>query len=129
MKLSQRQVWGITIGCFLSYFLFRFIDNLRGTTIPAILKDVEFNYSKGGTIIFSKYNGFFLATLFAGLLADLLGKKFSLGYSFRTIYRHSLFVIVPITVYFIIMRYPREKAPDEAVKKIDFKDLIPIISQ
>lgn len=210
MKLSQRQVWVITIGCFLSYFLFGFIDNLKGTTIPAILKDVGFNYSKGGTIIFSEYTGFFLATFFAGLLADLLGKKFSLvlaglclilgvigyassshlamfvafifliglglgslelsgsniisgiheqhkgrymnllnafygigsiitpilaghflniGLSFRTIYRYSLFVIVPITVYFIVMRYPRDTAPDEAEKKIDFKDLIQIISQ
>ena len=53
----------------------------------------------------------------------------NIGLSFRTIYRYSLFVIVPITVYFIVMRYPRDTAPDEAEKKIDFKDLIQIISQ
>ncbi len=75
MKLSRRQVWVITIGCFLSYFLFGFIDNLKGTTIPAILKDVGFNYSKGGTIIFSEYTGFFLATFLRGCLQTCWAKN------------------------------------------------------
>lgn len=208
--MSKRQVWVITIGGFLSYFLFGFIDNMKGTTIPFILQDAGYSYSEGGTIIFSEYTGFFIATFAAGLLADLFGKKFTLvmsgvclifgaigyasssgllmlivfiffiglglgslelsgsnvisevhthnkgrylnllnafygvgsiitpivtgyllnlGVSWRVVYRYSLFVIVPITMYFLIMRYPKGDAAKEKSEKTDFRGLIRIISQ
>lgn len=210
MKIDKRQIWFITIGCFLSYFLFGFIDNLKGPTVPTILEDVGFNYSIGGTIIFSEYTGFFLSTFLAGLLADLFGKKFTLilsgaclilgaigyslatslpmfvvciffigfglgslelsgsniisgiheknkgrylnllnafygvgsiitpmlagfllnlGVSWRAVYRYSLVVIVPITIYFLAMKFPKEEKVKEESGKLDFKDFIRIISR
>lgn len=210
MNISKRQTWFITIGCFLSYFLFGFIDNMKGPTLPTILADAGFNYSTGGTIIFSEYTGFFIATFLSGLLADLFGKKSTLimaggclilgaigystssnillyityiffiglgagslelggsniisgihtknkgrylnllnafygvgavitpiwagnllnsGVSWRSVYKYSLFVIIPITVYFLIMKYPREKSPKDASKKSGLKDLLQIMSR
>lgn len=210
MKLDKRKVWIITIGCFLSYFLFGFIDNLKGTTIPKILEDVGYNYSEGGTIVFSEYTGFFISTFLAGLLADLFGKKFTLimagaclilgvigyasssnlilfitfiffiglglgslelsgsniissihtqhkgrylnllnafygigsvitpvlagfllssGTSWRMVYRYSLIVIIPITVYFLLMKYPKESPVKEKDEKADLKAFLQIISK
>lgn len=68
----------IIIGCFLSYLLFGFIDNMKGPAIPVILSDMGFDYSLGGAITFMEYTGFFLASFFAGYLADLFGQKFPL---------------------------------------------------
>lgn len=208
--MSKRQVWVITIGGFLSYFLFGFIDNMKGTTIPFILQDTGYSYSEGGSIIFSEYTGFFIATFVAGLLADLFGKKFTLimsgiclifgaigyasssnlivfivfiffiglglgslelsgsnvisevhshnkgrylnllnafygvgsiitpivtgyllnsGVSWRAVYRYSLFVIVPITIYFLAMRYPKADIVKEQSEKTNFKEIIQIITR
>ena len=68
----------IIIGCFLSYLLFGFVDNIKGPAIPVILADMNFDYSLGGAITFMEYTGFFLASFFAGYLADLFGRKFPL---------------------------------------------------
>jgi len=72
---KNRTVIYFTIGCFISFFLFGFVDNLKGPTIPSILRDLSFNYSIGGTIILANYFGFLLATLFIGLLANVIGRK------------------------------------------------------
>ena len=52
----------IIIGCFLSYLLFGFVDNIKGPAIPVILADMNFDYSLGGAITFMEYTGFFLAS-------------------------------------------------------------------
>ncbi len=72
---KNRIVIYFTIGCFISFFLFGFVDNLKGPTVPSILRDLSFNYSIGGTIILANYLGFLLATLFIGLLANVIGRK------------------------------------------------------
>ena len=65
----------ITYGAFFAFFLFGFIDNIKGPTLPALLADLNFSYAQGGTIIFGAYIGFLIATLVTGPLADIAGKK------------------------------------------------------
>ena len=64
-NMGKRQIWVITAGCFLSYFLFGLIDNMKGQTLPALMDDVGCGYSIGGTIVFSEYTGFFIAAFIA----------------------------------------------------------------
>lgn len=65
----------ITYGAFFSFFLFGFIDNIKGPTIPALLADLNFSYAQGGTLVFGAYIGFLIATLLTGPLSDIAGKK------------------------------------------------------
>lgn len=68
-------IWVWTIASFFAFFVFGFSDNLKGATIPAFLRDLNFSYSVGGSILLGIYIGFLIATLLSGLLADLAGKK------------------------------------------------------
>jgi len=88
----------ITFGAFFGFFLFGFIDNLKGLTIPPLLEELKFTYAQGGTILFGAYIGFLVATLLTGPLSDVAGKKAIiltfcsfviagiLGYSFSSAY-------------------------------------------
>lgn len=64
-----------TIVVFFSYFIFGFVDNMKGATLPGLLDETGFGYAGGANIVFSEYFGFVLATLGTGVLADLFGKK------------------------------------------------------
>lgn len=76
MQTSLRKsVWIWTIASFFAFFVFGFSDNLKGATIPAFLRDLDFSYTIGGTILLGVYIGFLVATLVTGLLADVAGKK------------------------------------------------------
>lgn len=208
--MTKRQVAFLTFGGFLSYFLFGFIDNMKGATISYILEDAGFNYSLGGTIIFGEYAGFFIATFISGVLSDWLGKKIVLimsgfcvmagvigyaaamnlmtflafifliglgcgslelsggniissihtkkrgrylnlmnafygigsvitpllagcllggGVSWRDVYRCTLFVVIPITLYFILMKYPKEERRKKEAKGDGLKELKQIVSK
>ena len=65
----------ITYGAFLSFFVFGFVDNLKGPTLSALLEDLNFSYSFGGTLVMSAYLGFLIATLVTGALSDTAGQK------------------------------------------------------
>jgi MFS transporter, FHS family, glucose/mannose:H+ symporter len=65
----------MTAGGFFSFFVFGFIDNLKGPTLPALLRQMEFSYAQGGGILFGAYLGFVIATLLTGPLADLAGNR------------------------------------------------------
>ncbi|MGD9100250.1 MAG: MFS transporter [Anaerolineae bacterium] len=65
----------ITYGAFLSFFLFGFADNLKGPTFPALLDELNFSYSVGGTMMLVAYLGFLVATLSTGPLSDMAGKR------------------------------------------------------
>ena len=65
----------ITIGAFFAFFLFGFVDNLKGPILPTLLDESGFSYSLGGTILLGSYLGFLIATLTIGPLADIAGKR------------------------------------------------------
>ena len=70
---NPRLIWLITAGGFFSFFAFGFLDNLKGPLLPELLRDLEFSYSQGGTILLGTYLGFLIATLITGVLADRYG--------------------------------------------------------
>ena len=72
---TKNTVWIWTIASFFAFFVFGFSDNLKGATIPAFLRDLDFSYSVGGSILLGIYIGFLIATLLTGILADIAGKK------------------------------------------------------
>ncbi|GAB5403897.1 MAG: MFS transporter [Aureliella sp.] len=68
----------LTLGGLLSFLAFGFIDNLKGATLPEILRAEELDYAQGGELLLAAYLGFILATLVTGALADAVGNKFIL---------------------------------------------------
>lgn len=64
-----------TYGSFFAFFIFGFVDNVKGPLLPAVLEDLSFSYAQGGTILFIAYLGFLLATLLTGPLSDSAGKQ------------------------------------------------------
>ncbi|MGE4283559.1 MAG: sugar MFS transporter [Clostridia bacterium] len=75
LKEKDRSILMLTLGCFFAFLAFGFIDNLKGPTITPFLKDLNFSYSQGGTIIFIGYIGFVIATLTTGIVSDMVGRK------------------------------------------------------
>ena len=65
----------LTAGCFLAFFAFGFIDNLKGPVLPELLRSEQLSLSQGGTILFGAYIGFIIATLVTGVLADVIGNR------------------------------------------------------
>ena len=74
-SLSSAHLWLLTAGGFFAFFVFGFVDNLKGPTLPALLRDLNFSYGQGGSILFGAYLGFMVATLLTGVLADAAGMK------------------------------------------------------
>lgn len=72
---SLRSVRLFTASAFFCTFIIGFVDNLKGPTIPALLKEMNFTYSQGGTILLAAYLGFFAATLLTGFVADIAGRR------------------------------------------------------
>ncbi len=75
IKPSKITIFLLTAGCFLSFFVFGFTDNLKGPTLPAMLAELNISYGTGGNIFFGEYLGFLIATLITGILADRFGLK------------------------------------------------------
>lgn len=65
----------LTAICFFAFFLFGITDNLKGPTLPSVIKELDIQYSEGGNILFGEYVGFLIATLATGILADKYGLK------------------------------------------------------
>lgn len=80
LPLPQRSqtLWFLTAGGFFSFFIFGFIDNIKGPALPNLLQDLNFSYSQGGGLFLGAYFGFMIATLLAGPLSDLLGNHWIL---------------------------------------------------
>ncbi|MBK7456014.1 MAG: MFS transporter [Anaerolineales bacterium] len=74
-KPSKTTIILLTAGCFLSFFVFGFTDNLKGPTLPAMIADLNISYGMSGNIFFGQYFGFLITSFIAGLLADKFGLK------------------------------------------------------
>lgn len=72
---APKILWLLTAAGFFSFFIFGFVDNLKGATLSNLLVDLDFSYAQGGSILFGAYLGFFIATLAAGVLADSVGNR------------------------------------------------------
>ncbi len=68
----------LTIGGILSFFIFGLFDSLKGSTLSALLKELDFDYSLGGTIVMGQYAGYLVASLLSGRLVDRFGHKTAL---------------------------------------------------
>ena len=65
----------LTASCFLAFFAFGFIDNLKGPVLPELLRSEHLSLSQGGTILLGAYIGFIVATLVTGVIADVVGNR------------------------------------------------------
>ncbi len=74
-KTLTRSIFLLTAAAFYAFFVFGFTDNLKGATLPPLLSELGLSYSLGGTILMGAYVGFIIATLFTGILADIIGNK------------------------------------------------------
>ena len=73
--LTPRMVWVLTAGAFFAFFVFGYVDNLKGPILPVLLDEMDFSYTTGGTLLLGSYFGFLIATLATGVLADAVGNK------------------------------------------------------
>jgi fucose permease len=67
IKPSKTTIALLTAGCFLSFFVFGFTDNLKGPTLPSMLAELHITYGTGGNIFFGEYLGFLIAALTFGI--------------------------------------------------------------
>lgn len=65
----------LTAGGFFSFFIFGFVDNLKGPLLPEMVRDDLLSYSQVGTIFFAGYIGFIVSTLGCGILADRVSHR------------------------------------------------------
>lgn len=65
----------LTAGCFLAFFAFGFIDNMKGPVLPELLRTESLTLSQGGTLLLGAYLGFIVATLLTGFLSDRMGNR------------------------------------------------------
>ena len=72
---ARRRILMMSLGSFLAFFIFGAVDVLKGSTLSAVLEEMQYSYSRGGLIVMAAYSGFVVASLVAGFIADVVGKK------------------------------------------------------
>lgn len=70
-----RSIRLLTAGGFLSFFVFGFVDNLKGAILPELLESLSLTDTQGGTVQLGAYLGFIVTCFFTGMLADLIGNR------------------------------------------------------
>lgn len=69
----------LTAGSFFAFFVFGFVDNLKGPLLPDMLRSEKgltaLSYSQAGTVFLAGYLGFMVATLVSGFVATAIGNR------------------------------------------------------
>ncbi|MDR1612625.1 MAG: MFS transporter [Planctomycetota bacterium] len=73
--VMRRRALIMTGASFFAFFLFGALEALKGPTLPALLAEMGYSYSAGGTIVTGAYLGFLVACVLAGFISDRLGRK------------------------------------------------------
>jgi fucose permease len=60
---------------FFMFFVFGCTENLRGPTLPLVMKDLGIGYTVTGTVLLASYLGFTTASFVAGVLSDRIGRR------------------------------------------------------
>jgi fucose permease len=60
---------------FFMFFVFGSTENLRGPTLPLVMKDLGIGYTVTGTVLLASYLGFTTASFVAGVLSDRIGRR------------------------------------------------------
>lgn len=68
VKGHKQIISKVTLAAFLCLFLYGFIDNLKGATLPHLFANFHYSYSQGGAIQQGAYFGFLASTLLTGFL-------------------------------------------------------------
>lgn len=72
---NRGRILAMTLGSFLAFFVFGFVDVMKGSTLSAVLEEMDYTYSRGGLIVMMAYLGFVVSSLGVGFIADWMGKK------------------------------------------------------
>ncbi|HOJ77821.1 MAG TPA: MFS transporter [Bacillota bacterium] len=99
---NKLQTTLIIIGSFFIFFMFGFLDNLRGPLIPEIIKDLNLRYSLIGNMLFMQYIGFLAATIGTGFLSYKFGLKPILTIALALLFA-GIALIAGIPQYFILI--------------------------
>lgn len=73
--ITRRRALIITIGSFIAFFLFGAVEAVKGPTLPALIGEMGYSYSAGGSIVTAAYLGFLIACLVTGYISDRVGRK------------------------------------------------------
>jgi len=60
---------------FYGFFIFGFIDSIKGAVLPEFLKNFNLNYSRGSDILIFNFLGFMVGTLITGFIVKIFGKN------------------------------------------------------
>lgn len=106
-KKSNMNYIGLTVGSILSLFVFGLFDNLKGSTISALLGEMKFSYSLGGVIVMGQYTGYFAATFLAGRMLDCLGHKITFIFAgicmLAGVAGYAVSSVIPLLLLFIFL--------------------------
>ena len=71
----EKSIPWIIIGSCFALFVYGFVDNLKGATLPFMIQDLHFNYTQGGAIQQGAYMGFLFASMATGFLISFFGHR------------------------------------------------------
>lgn len=89
-----------TIGIFYSFFLFGYIDAIKGPIMPSLMSDMKLTYNQAGSLISFIFTGFLIATLLSGITADKFGKRPTLIFTASLIFTGGILIVLSENIIF-----------------------------